>query len=453
MKVTQHGRKYQISYRIGGYSKVFTESFDTEAEAKLRAAEVEYAKQTGTLKPPNKREKKTLLTLGQFLDEYVLKHGLSKWGDSYYSMSVHRIEHYIKPYLGDRLLRDIDTQDLTDYYAALTIKPAVVLPGHEDLGKTISLSVIEKIHSLLRSAFNQAIAWGYITYNPAKNATYPAAEKKQRTVWTKETAQKAIELCDDPLLKIALLLAFSCSLRIGEIVALTWSDILITEDSLRDNSSVISVSKELKRCSKDALEKLRGRKREKVYVVFPETKQNCKTALVLKAPKTESSIRSVYVPNSVARELLAFKETQDKHKEQLGGLYQDYGMVLAQPTGRPTEARIIDRALERLIEDHALPKVVFHSTRHLATSQKLKLSGGDIKAVQGDNGQTQASMVTEVYSRTFDEDRKRLAELMEKAWFTGNAAPDTANEMKDLLSELQSASPEKLQAVKAILNL
>ena len=51
------GRKWEIIYRIPGYSKLFTERFDSEAEAKLRCAQIEYAKQTGTIAPPVKKRK------------------------------------------------------------------------------------------------------------------------------------------------------------------------------------------------------------------------------------------------------------------------------------------------------------------------------------------------------------------------------------------------------------
>lgn len=47
---------------------------------------------------------------------------------------------------------------------------------------------------------------------------------------------------------------------------------------------------------------------------------------------------------------------------------------------------------------------------------KLKLSGGDIKAVQGDSGYAQADMVTEVYGHIIDEDRRKNAEMMENAF-------------------------------------
>lgn len=56
--------------------------------------------------------------------------------------------------------------------------------------------------------------------------------------------------------------------------------------------------------------------------------------------------------------------------------------------------------------------MVFHSLRHTSVTYKLKLSGGDIKAVQGDSGHAQADMVTEVYGHILDEDRKKNAQLM-----------------------------------------
>ena len=61
--------------------------------------------------------------------------------------------------------------------------------------------------------------------------------------------------------------------------------------------------------------------------------------------------------------------------------------------------------------------MVFHSLRHTSVTYKLKLSGGDIKAVQGDSGHVQADMVTEVYGHILDEDRKKNAQLMENAFY------------------------------------
>ena len=72
----------------------------------------------------------------------------------------------------------------------------------------------------------------------------------------------------------------------------------------------------------------------------------------------------------------------------------------------PTEASSITASFQKLIKENNLPKVVFHSLRHSSITYKLKLNGGDIKAVQGDSGHAQAKMVTDQYSHILDDDRK-----------------------------------------------
>ena len=53
---------------------------------------------------------------------------------------------------------------------------------------------------------------------------------------------------------------------------------------------------------------------------------------------------------------------------------------------------------------------MYKRQRHSSVTYKLKLNGGDIKAVQGDSGHSQVDMVTDVYSHIIDEDRRRNAE-------------------------------------------
>ena len=71
------------------------------------------------------------------------------------------------------------------------------------------------------------------------NATLPKEEHKERDIWTAETLSKAMKVCDDPILSLALNLAFSCSLRIGEMLGLTWDCIDIAPQSIENGSAYI----------------------------------------------------------------------------------------------------------------------------------------------------------------------------------------------------------------------
>lgn len=53
---------------------------------------------------------------------------------------------------------------------------------------------------------------------------------------------------------------------------------------------------------------------------------------MLKTPKTDSSVRKVFISKSVAQCLIALKADQDEIKEVLGNEYQDYNLERYQQT-------------------------------------------------------------------------------------------------------------------------
>lgn len=146
-------------------------------------------------------------------------------------------------------------------------------------------------HKFLRSAFNQAVKWELMTRNPVLNATLPKEEHQKREIWTAETLMHALEVCDDDILALAINLSFACSLRMGEMLGLTWDCIDISEESLRENNASIYVDKELQRVNRDVMEVLDNKD---IIRVFPRTLSNTNTSLVLKTPKTKTSVRKIF---------------------------------------------------------------------------------------------------------------------------------------------------------------
>lgn len=145
------------------------------------------------------------------------------------------------------------------------------------------------------------------------------------------------------------------------------------------------------------------------------------------------------------------EKTAGQNKLLLGSDYQDFGLVLAQPNGRPYERRQIERMLDVFIEENDLRKVVFHSLRHSSTSIKLQISCGNIKAVQADTGHAQARMVTEVYAHTNNEERQLLAQKVDEKFFQKpllEAAPP-ASEMQKVL-QILAEKPELMKLLAAM---
>ena len=461
--IVRRNNKYCVVYlytSTDGKRKQKWETYKTMAEAKVRQKEIEYKAETGALViAPCK-------TFEDLLKEYVALYGKNKWAMSTYSRNRTLIEHYIVPFLGQMKLTDISPRVIEAFYQKLlkthlaenTKNKKKKIPEDE----YVSTGTIREIHKILRSCFGQAVKWELMEKNPAALATVPKHEKKERDIWTAETLFHAIDVCDDERLKLALNLAFSCSLRIGELLGLTWDCVDISEESISTGTASVTVTKELQRVSRSASESVEN---TDIILTFPSKTSRTQTILVLKAPKTRSSVRKVFLPHTVAEMLTSWKKRQDYEKEALGAEYQDYNLVMAGPLGLPTESSTITDSFKRLIKENDLPKVVFHSLRHSSITYKLKLNGGDVKAVQGDSGHAQATMVTEVYSHILDDDRKKNAALFEKAFYSGKGTDNSENslsgpesspmkttgDMETLMKLL--GNPETAGLLKALMNV
>lgn len=106
-----------------------------------------------------------------------------------------------------------------------------------------------------------------------------------------------------------------------------------------------------------------------------------------------------------------------------------------------------------MIDKHSLRPVVFHSLRHSSTSLKLKLSRGNIKAVQGDTGHAEARMVTDTYAHSFDNDRKLIAQEMDSGFFAKVEADKNESALSgdtvQMIKQLLKSNPELLSEILA----
>lgn len=237
---------------------------------------------------------------------------------------------------------------------------------------------------------------------------------EEREIWTAEMLMQAINACENKWLKVAFHLAFAATVRIGELLGLTWDCVDVSEEAIAENRAYIFINKQVERVSRNAVDELDSKE---VILIFPSQRKNNKTVRLLKTPKTDTSERKVYIPKFVAQILVDIKKEQDELKDILGSEYQDYNLVMATTFGLPIGDSYLRDQMQKVIDEQGLPDVVFHSLRHTSVTYKLKLSGGDIKAVQGDSGHAQADMVTEVYGHIIDEDRRKNAQRMEDAFY------------------------------------
>ncbi len=448
--IIKRKKNYSVVYNYvneNGETKQKWETRATYQDALKRKAEVEHQQHQGTFIPPSNQ------TVSEFLLDFVSLYGEKKWGVSMYDSANSLIANYINPIIGDMKVQDITTRVVDKYIQTLQKTPSVSTKTRKAQTVYVTDKTIEKIIKLLRCAFKQAVRWELIAKNPFNNVVLPKTEYQKRDIWTAEMIRTALDQCKDGKLYVAMNLAFACSLRMGEILGLTWDNVHIADADIASDNAYVYVDKELTRASKRAIETL-GEK--DIYYIFTPLMPNTSTRLILKKPKTESSIRKVWLPKTLAYILREWKASQDELKIFLGDEYQEFNLVVTLPNGRPCEDRIILKEFAKLREDAGLPKVVFHSS----TTYKLKLNHGDLKATQGDTGHAQIDMITSIYAHILDEDRKVNAQKFETAFYANpdlrsvrppeTQKQDMAIDLAALVEQLQK-SPELANTLAALL--
>lgn len=445
--IVKRNNKFSVVYSFrdeSGKRRQKWETFLSQEEANRRKAQVESLRSAGEYFEPGAK------TVRELLKDYVSIYGVNKWSVSTYKSRKGLIDNYINPLIGDVRLDDLTPRMMDKYYQSLLAVKAKPHAFGAQRCEFVTPSQVKEVHKVLHCAFNQGVKWELLSRNPVANATLPACEKHTRSIWTAETLQRATELCEDDILGLAINIAFAASLRMGEMLGLTWDCVDIAPEKIASGYASIYITKELQRVSKDALEALHGKG---VIFIFPTDLPDGRTRLVLKEPKTKTSVRRVFLPKTVAEMLAARKTEIEKRKKLLGEEYHDYDLVFCSAGGTPVEGCTINSMLQKLIAEHDLPKIVFHSIRHTSTTYKLKLSGGDIKAVQGDTGHANAAMVTDQYAHILDDDRRRNAARFEETFYTpagGEKAPE-ADEEQELIRRLL-ANPDALALLKALVH-
>ena len=344
-------------------------------------------------------------------DDFIPKYGLRKWGHSYYRANLSKLENYIYPKLEDYRLNEFTVKVIDEFYEYLLTE---CTPVDEPKKKGLRNNVVYDMHKMLRCAFNKAKKWQFINANPFLDATVPEKSKNVRDTLNTRELEVLLKETDDPedydkyTIHVALNLAFACSLRGGELGGLQWSDF--------DTQFSFNVSKSIDRMNKEDI----GKCTDEIYFIYPNCSPFAKSCIVLKNTKTDGSVRKAYFSETIRSKLATLREIQNNLKDMLGDGYYDYGMVICQAHGRPLMTEHLNKKFKDTLKAVGMREVVFHSLRSTSTQFKLRMSNGDIKAVQGENGHADSKMVTDQYSRIVDEDRRFLADKMESVFYQGN---------------------------------
>lgn len=319
------------------------------------------------------------------------------------------INHYIIPFIGAEPIENVTTHYIQEYFRDLMTRNSVKKKKGEYVN--ISPRTIRDVKKVLNPAFQLAIQMGLREDNPVTNARLPRESKKSPPQWTPAEAVKALQNCDDFEILLMISLMISGPMRVGELLALRWSDIHSDAD---DNVGKLEIHCTLERVNKRDAELTHMM----IHLVFPEIKKNCSTMLVLADVKNDYSFRADYLPPTVMAMLAIHRKKHEEWKKEYGEIQPDYDLVFHQDSGRPVTDKILSKRFHKHISFGTMQSVVFRSLRNTGATTQMQVSGNDIKAVQANMGHATADMLMEHYLGVDDGKRRELALQMENEIFS-----------------------------------
>ena len=396
--IVKRGNSYSVVYMetVGDQRKQKWETYRSLGEAEKRKRLLDLYRDVQT-----KKRNEPIDTVGHLMERYVLLYGQQKWSFSKFQSNCGLIRNYILPQFGMIRLQELSPLVVAEVYQDFLKYPRINSPNH---GETVGPATLKSIHKLLHSAFEQAVLWEYILRNPFHKAALSSIARQKQCFLLPEQIRTLLEQCTESWLSLAIQLAFAGTLRKGELLALTWQDV----DWSRN---LIHINKTVKRVSREALQTLHKRN---VLYEFSPVWSGEKTVLILKSPKTISSNREVYLPETIITALQAFYRTRRTKDSQIP--FPE--LIFCYADGSPIQETTLSKHFHVATAKAGLPKVSFHSLRHSSVTYKLAISGGDIKAVQGDSGHAQAAMITEQYGHILDENRRSIFRQFEEQFYS-----------------------------------
>lgn len=240
-------------------------------------------------------------------------------------------------------------------------------------GKGLYSASVQNILIILKSVF----AYGETEYglaNPTKNISLPKSEHKEIEVFTNAEMEKIRinSLCGD-CSKLGILLCLYTGLRIGEICALKWSDIDIT-------NQVIHIRKTLQRIKNP-------------NDIIP------KTIVIIDEPKSSKSIRDIPIPTFMMSQLFKISQNVDPESYFITGSF------------RFIEPRTYQFRYKAFLKSIGVSYKNFHVLRHTFATECIRL-GIDVKTVSELLGHTSVKITLERYVHSdIDMKRKQLEKL------------------------------------------
>ncbi len=245
---------------------------------------------------------------------------------------------YLFPAFGDSLIEAITKEEISEFTNNL-----LLTGGRKETG--LSTKTVSSVLSVLKSVFEYAVQSEQLDVVTIEKSFIKQSPKPLRILSMPEQKKLSNYLYDNlTLTNLGILLCLYTGIRIGEVCALKWEDISISEQSLY-------VHKTMQRIQNKELD------------------ENCenKTSVLISSPKSECSIRKIPLPDEI------FKLIEKMH-------YPENTFFLTGKIYDFMEPRTLQYRFKAVLKSCDIQDANFHALRHTFATRCVEL-GFDVKSL------------------------------------------------------------------------
>ena len=381
MNIEKRGKSFRITICLGfdRNRKRIREKYTFNPPPNLSARQAEQAAYKYGIELENKLKrggsvKYESLSFNQFAEIYFKEHAPTL--KEYTAVQYKDIyEKRIKPYFGNMRIKNITALDVRQWVSSLERSP-----GSNGKGE-ISDNTKGVFFRTLSSMLGVAVRWDIIDDNPCRKVKTPRSKKTAVKALQQEDFDKLFAKIDsyrDKRAVITIYLIALTGIREGEAAGLKWQDIDF-------ENKVIHIE------------------REALYI--PQK------GVRVTSPKSENSIRDIFISDLLLEKLKLYKVIQEKDISDIGDYYQDDNYIIADYDGAPVHASTIRKWLKAVCKHCDVPYVTVHGLRHTYASL-LIANGVDVRTAAAQLGHSSPSLTMNVYANPQNEAKRRAGNLI-----------------------------------------
>ena len=320
-------------------------SYPLKRDASRRLNEVKEEIYKEELLLPNEMKMEEFIL--DFLEKYKVNLSITT-----YKVYLRICKKYIIPLLGDIKLSDIRPIHVQNYV--------------DDLVGILTPQTIRIHLNILNLAFKRAYRLKLIKENVVQFVEVPKNKKFKNEIYNAEDMRILLEKCHKTPLELPIIIASGLGLRISEIMGLPWNNIDFNDFTI-------------------TVEKITVRDEGKV---------------ILKEPKTESSVRTISAPKEIILMLKQLKK--ERLAAKLKGEKQHRELIFYDKNLEPIAPDVISKKFKYFLEVNNLKHIRFHDLRHSHVTMLIDAKV-PLKVISERVGHSSVNTTLNIYSHALKE--------------------------------------------------